>query len=212
MLNHEKIEEIFTRFKDRDGISTKRPNVKKEADYFRSLVSCLLSAQSRDENTAKAKNALFSHADTAQGILELEDDVIAAAIKPCGLYNMKTKNLRKMCTALLNDHDGIVPKTREGLMSLPGIGRKCADIMLRFSFQEATIAVDTHVYRVCERIGLTAATTEKQAAEQLDERAPNWAKFDGHEWLINFGKDICHARAPKCDRCFLNDLCETTTP
>lgn len=209
MLNSKQIEELFTRFKSRDGVSEKRPNVKKEADYFRSLVSCLLSAQSKDENTAKAKNALFAHADTAETILKLDDDVIAAAIKPCGLYNVKTKNLRKMCTALLEDHQGIVPKTREGLMSLPGIGRKCADIMLRFSFQEATIAVDTHVYRVCERLGLTSAKTEKEAAEQLDLNAPDWSKFDGHEWLINFGKDICHARSPKCHRCFLSDLCES---
>ena len=94
-------------------------------------------------------------------------------------------------------------------MSLPGIGRKCADIMLRFSFQEATIAVDTHVYRVCERLGLTSGKTEKEAAEQLDACAPDWSKFDGHEWLINFGKDICHARSPKCHACFLSDLCES---
>ncbi|MGD8326784.1 MAG: endonuclease III [Sphingomonadales bacterium] len=208
MLASQQVEILFQRFKARDGFSEKRPNVKKEADYFRSLVSCLLSAQSKDENTARAKTALFQLADTPQGILALQDEAIAQAIRPCGLYNMKAKNLRKMCISLLEDHGGIVPKTREGLMSLPGIGRKCADIMLRFSFQEATIAVDTHVYRVCERLGLTSAKTEKEAAEQLDRRAPDWAKFDGHEWLINFGKDVCHARSPKCHMCFLNDLCE----
>lgn len=210
MLNTQQVEEVFTRFRARHGLTPKRPNVKKEADYFRSLVSCLLSAQSRDENTAKAKNALFALADTPQGILNLDDDAVAKAIKPCGLYNMKTKNLRKLCAALIKEHDSIVPKTREGLMSLPGIGRKCADIMLRFSFGEATIAVDTHVQRVCTRLGLTNGKTEAQSAIELDEKAPDWAKHDGHEWLIDFGKDICHARAPKCQICFLNDLCEST--
>lgn len=208
MLDNEKTEEIFARFRSRDGESERRLNVKKEADYFRSLISCLLSAQSKDENTVRAKNALFALADTPGGILALDDEAVAAAIRPCGLYNVKTRNLRKLCAALIEWHGGIVPKDRDGLMRLPGIGRKCADIMMRFSFGEATIAVDTHVYRVCQRLGLTVAKTEKQAAEQLDEGAPDWAKYDGHEWLINFGKDICHARSPKCDICFLSDLCE----
>ena len=121
---------------------------------FRALVSCLLSAQSRDSNTAKAKNALFALADTPAGILALDDRTIAEAVKPAGLYNMKTRNLKRLCTSLIDDYDEVVPRDRSGLMALPGIGRKCADIMLSFSFGEPVLAVDTHVHRVANRIGL----------------------------------------------------------
>ncbi len=101
-----------------------------------------------------------------------------------------------------------MPNTREGLMSLPGIGRKCADIVLSFTFGQDVIAVDTHVHRVCNRIGLTEAKTADKTAQQLEERSPEWAMRDGHFWLIQFGKRICKARAPKCDVCPVARLCE----
>jgi len=182
---------------------------KDQPGAFRSCVSCMLSAQSRDENTAKASNALFALAQTPQGILELDDESIAAAIKPCGLYNVKTRNLKKMCRALLDDHDGIVPTSREGLMSLPGIGRKCADIVMSFTFGEDVIAVDTHVHRVSNRTGLAAGKSEAQTAQSLEERSPKWALRDGHFWLLEFGKRVCTSRAPKCESCFLNHTCAT---
>ena len=140
-------------------------------------------------------------------MLALDDAVVAAAIKPCGLYNMKTKNLKKLCRALIDEHDRVVPNTRDGLMSLPGIGRKCADIVMSFTFDTDVIAVDTHVHRVSNRVGLTDAGTADETARQLEVRAPKWAHRDGHFWLIQFGKAICVSRKPKCEVCFLNDLC-----
>lgn len=181
---------------------------KGQPDAFRSCISCMLSAQSLDRNTAAATRALFALATTPEEMLALDDETIAQAIKPCGLYNNKTRNIRKFCEALLAGHGGVVPETREGLLSLPGIGRKCADIVLSFTFDRDVIAVDTHVHRVCNRIGLTEAKTADATASQLEERAPQWALRDGHFWLIQFGKRVCTARAPKCISCPVSDLCQ----
>ena len=180
---------------------------KGQPDAFRSCISCMLSAQSLDRNTAKAADQLFALATTPAGMLALDDAMIAEAIRPCGLYNMKTRNIRAFCTALIERYDGVVPDTREGLLALPGIGRKCADIVLSFTFGKDVIAVDTHVYRVCNRIGLTNAKTADKTAQQLEARSPQWALRDGHFWLIQFGKRICTARSPKCERCPVSDLC-----
>ena len=182
-------------------------NPKRKRDPFRSCVSCMLSAQSLDRNTEAATNALFRLARTPKGILKLDDETIAAAIRPAGLYNMKTRNIRKFCTALLAEHGGVVPETREGLMSLPGIGRKCADIVLTFTFDADVIAVDTHVHRVCNRTGLALGKNEAKTAESLEARTPERAMHDGHVWLLNFGKRICTSRAPKCAACPVADLC-----
>jgi endonuclease-3 len=208
MLSRAQVEEVFERFRQRAPGEPTGPTVKEDADHFRALVSCLLSAQSRDENTVRARDALFALADTPDGILALSDASIAAAIKPAGLYNIKTKRVKALCQALLDQHGGVVPQDRATLMKLPGIGRKCADIMLLFSFGEPAIAVDTHVFRVCNRIGLARGKTEAQTAEALDARAPGWAKHPGHMWLLYFGKQTCRSRAPRCDSCFLSDLCE----
>ncbi|MDZ7823461.1 MAG: endonuclease III [Ahrensia sp.] len=167
----------------------------------------MLSAQSKDANTAAASKALFSIAQTPQAILALDDEVIAAAIKPAGLYNMKTRNIKKFCTALIENYDCIVPHTREGLLGLPGIGRKCADIVMSFTFGADVIAVDTHVHRVCNRLGLAQGKTEAHTAQSLEERTPDWAKRDGHFWLLQFGKKICQARSPKCEICPVSDIC-----
>lgn len=168
----------------------------------------MLSAQSLDRNTAAATMALFQLAKTPQAMLALSDEEVSAAIRPCGLYNVKARNIRKFCTALLEQHGGVVPRSRKGLLSLPGIGRKCADIVMSFTFGEAVIAVDTHVHRVCNRTGLAHGKTEAKTAEALEARAPDWAMEDGHFWLIQFGKEVCTARAPKCGACVLHDLCQ----
>ena len=208
MLTKSQVQDVFRRFEAEAPTGPAEPHVKQDADHFRALVACLLSAQSRDENTARAKNALFRMADTPQGILALSDAQIAAAVKPAGLYNIKTRRLKALCRALIDEHAGIVPRDRDGLMELPGIGRKCADIMLLFSFGEAAIAVDTHVHRVCNRMGLARGKTEAQTATDLDIRVPQWAKRRGHIWLLEFGKRTCTARAPKCPDCRMNDICE----
>ncbi len=210
MLNPSEIEEVYRRVSQAmPGRTKDAKGPKGQPDAFRSCISCMLSAQSLDRNTAAATRALFKLARTPEAMLALDDAAIAAAIKPCGLYNNKTKNIRKFCTALLEEHGGVVPDTREGLLSLPGIGRKCADIVMSFTFGADVIAVDTHVHRVCNRIGLTQAKTAEKTAQQLEERSPEWAMRDGHFWLIQFGKQVCRARIPKCEICVVSNLCET---
>ncbi len=210
MLEPPQIEEVYRRVSQAmPGRIKGAKGPKGQPDAFRSCISCMLSAQSLDRNTAAATRALFKLARTPEAMLALDDAVIAAAIKPCGLYNNKTKNIRKFCTALLEEHGGVVPDTREGLLSLPGIGRKCADIVMSFTFGADVIAVDTHVHRVCNRIGLTQAKTAEKTAQQLEDRSPDWAMRDGHFWLIQFGKQVCRARVPKCEICVVSDLCET---
>lgn len=207
LLDDKQIETFFLRLAEANPRKSSPPKAKTDADLFRSLVGCLLSAQSKDENTLKAKTQLFEIADTPESILNLDDQTIALAIRPCGLYNVKTRNLKNLCRAIINDCNGRVPTDRKGLMALPGIGRKCADIMLLFSFGNPVIAVDTHVHRVCNRTGLATGKTEAATAQSLDERAPAWAKMDGHMWILEFGKKICPARSPKCQNCLVHDLC-----
>lgn len=201
------VDELFERLKAASPPGRAEPTVKDDRVAFRGLVSCLLSAQSRDSNTAKAKNALFALADTPSGILALDDETVARAIKPAGLYNLKTRNLKRLCAVLIEEHEEVVPRDRKGLMSLPGIGRKCADIMLSFSFGEAVIAVDTHVHRVANRIGLARGKSEAETAKSLETRAPHWAGRESHMWLLRFGKKTCRSRAPRCVDCILRDLC-----
>ena len=209
MISDAEVAQVYTRLAEAMPGRTKgAKGPKGQPNAFRSCISCMLSAQSLDSNTAKASKALFALADTPEAMLALDDPTIAQAIKPCGLYNNKARNIRKFCTALLAEHGGEVPDTREGLLSLPGIGRKCADIVMSFTFGKDVIAVDTHVHRVCNRIGLTEAKTADRTAAQLEERSPDWALRDGHFWLIQFGKRICTARSPKCERCPVNDICE----
>lgn len=209
MLSLPQVEEVYRCLSDAmPGRTKDAKGPKGQPDPFRSCISCMLSAQSLDSNTAKATKALFALARTPQKMLELSDEQVAAAIKPCGLYNNKARNIRKFCTALLAEHDGVVPKTRKGLLSLPGIGRKCADIVMSFVFDDNVIAVDTHVHRVCNRIGLTDSKVAEKTAQQLEDRSPDWALRDGHFWLIQFGKKICTSRSPKCEGCPVNDLCE----
>lgn len=210
MLDTKQVDEVYRKLsKAMPGRTKNAKGPKGQPDAFRSCISCMLSAQSLDRNTATATKALFKLAKTPEDMLALDDAEIAEAIKPCGLYNNKTKNIRKFCTALLEEHDGVVPDTREGLMGLPGIGRKCADIVMSFTFGKDIIAVDTHVHRVCNRIGLTDAKTAEKTAQQLEERSPEWTLADGHFWLIQFGKRVCRARVPKCEICVVSDLCET---
>jgi len=210
MLNTDQVEEVYRKLAvAMPGRTKNAKDPKGQPDAFRSCISCMLSAQSLDRNTTAATKALFKLAKTPEQMLALEDDAIREAIKPCGLYNNKTKSIRKFCKALLDEHDGVVPDTRAGLMSLPGIGRKCADIVMSFTFRHDTIAVDTHVHRVCNRIGLTDAKTAEKTAQQIEDRSPEWAMRDGHFWLIQFGKRVCRARIPKCDICVVRDLCET---
>lgn len=207
-LEPEAIEQVFRILsREMPGRTRGSKGPKRQPNPFRSCIACMLSAQSRDANTAIATKALFKLARTPRTILQLSDSQIANAIKPCGLYNAKTKNIRRFCQTLLDDFDGVVPKTRDRLMQLPGIGRKCADIVLQFAFGIDTIAVDTHVQRVCNRTGIACGITAEKTAVALEKAAPQWAMHEGHFWLIQFGKRICVSRSPKCDICPISHLC-----
>ncbi len=216
MLKADQIDELFRRLAaaapEEDRPTPRDPGhpiqTKLGRDAFGSLVGVMLSAQSRDAMTARAKRQLLAMAATPEAILALPEAEIAALIKPCGLYNMKARNLKRMCTALLEHHDGVVPATRRELMALPGVGRKCADIMLRFTFGEPEIPVDTHVFRVARRTGLAGGKTEAQLAAQLDGRVPARWRWGAHMWLLRHGKSCCRSRRPACAACHLADLCE----
>ncbi len=208
LLDTEEVETVFRLLSENlPGRTHNAKGPKGQRTPFRSAIACLLSAQSRDANTAKATEALFALADTPETILELGDDEIREAIRPAGLYNMKTKRIRAFCETLLAEFGGTVPRTRAELMRLPGIGRKCADIVMHFVFEEAVIAVDTHVERVCRRTGLAQGVNAEKIAEDLAGRAPAWALDEGHFWLIQHGKRTCIARVPKCPSCPVERHC-----
>jgi len=201
------IDAIFTALEAEAGAPTTDVDVKRRRSPFRSLVACLLSAQSRDANTKRAADALFDRAATPEAILALDEAEIARLIQPCGLYNTKARNLKKLCRALVDTHGGVVPTDRQGLMALPGIGRKCADIMLRFVFHQPAIAVDTHVYRVATRIGLSQGRSAEQVARDLEAVVPERFAMRAHLLLLEHGKRICRARAPRCAICPVAPWC-----
>lgn len=185
-------------------------NIKVHRNPYKSLVSVLLSSQTRDEQTAKATKALFELAVTPEQMLKLSDNKIKNAIKPVSFYNRKTEYIKKMSQELLDLYDGEVPQTRTELMKLTGIGRKSADIMLRFSFGQPAIAVDTHVHRVVNRLGLIKTNNANQTADFLEQNTPEEYKWKAHEWLIKHGKYTCTAVGkPKCETCPLKHLCES---
>lgn len=205
----EKLIEVYKIFDELDP----KPifdNIKVHRSPYKSLVSVLLSSQTRDEQTAKATKALFELAVTPEQMLKLSDNKLRNAIKPVSFYNRKTEYIKKMSQELLDIYNGEVPQTRTELMKLTGIGRKSADIMLRFSFGQPAIAVDTHVHRVVNRLGLTKTNNANQTANFLEENTPEEYKWKAHEWLIKHGKYTCKAVGkPLCGQCPLQSLCDT---
>jgi endonuclease-3 len=203
-----KINEIYRRFSHIYPPSSRFvPESKIHADPFRSLVGVVLSAQTKDEMTGKACTNLFAIIDTPEGILEMSDEHLKECIKPVGMYNNKTKNLKKMCQQIMERHNGEVPKTREELMALAGVGRKSTDIMMRFVYNEGAIAVDTHVHRLSNRLGLVNTQSADVTADYLAENTPAQYKMSAHEWFINYGKYVCKARSPNCNQCIFTDVC-----
>ena len=208
MLSEAAVDEVFRRFALRKPDQDVVPEVKVKDTEFKSLVSVMLSAQSRDANTAKATAKLFAVADDPAEILALSEEQLQALIKDAGLYRAKARNIRRMCRVLLDELGGEVPRTREAMMRLPGVGRKSADIMLRFVFGEAAIAVDTHVFRVSRRLGLAVHRAEAGVARELEARVPARWRWGAHIWLLEHGKQVCRSRRPRCEACDLADLCE----
>ena len=203
-----KIIEIYERFYVLDPIPNNPPREKIYNNAFKSLVGVTLPAQTKDERTAEACQNLFAVAQTPEEILALDIDELKRLIRPAGMYNNKAKNLRLMSEQLLKRHGGVVPNDREQLMQLAGVGRKSTDIMMRFVFNEPAIAVDTHVHRIANRLGIAKTRAEHKTAEILERDTPDQYRWGAHEWLISYGKYVCKARSPQCGECMFTDLCD----
>ena len=175
---------------------------------FELLAAVLLSAQSTDVGVNKATRRLFPVANTPQKILDLGLDGLESYIKTIGLYHAKAKHLMQTCRILVNLHGGQVPRTRETLEALPGVGRKTANVILNSAFGEATMAVDTHLFRLGNRTGLAAGKTPLAVELGLLKRIPKEFLVDAHHWLILHGRYVCTARSPKCGDCAVTGVCQ----
>lgn len=199
-----KIYEIFSKIKP----APENHQIKIHPDKFRSLIGVMLSSQTRDEQTLKAIKSLFNKAKTPKEMLELSDDTIRNAIKPVSFYNRKTTYIKQLCKQLIERHNGEVPETRSELMKLSGVGRKSVDIMMRFVFGEPAIAVDTHVHRVVNRLGITKTNNANQTADFLEQHTPDKYKWNAHDWFIEHGKQTCKAVGkPVCKECPFKEIC-----
>ncbi len=176
-------------------------------DPFTLLVAVVLSAQATDVGVNKATAELFAHARTPEDFVRLGEEGIRQYIRSLGLYRNKAKNLVALSRILLERHGGRVPADREALESLPGVGRKTANVVLNEAFGEPTIAVDTHVFRVCNRTGLAPGRTPREVEEKLDRIVPERFRRGAHHWLILLGRYICKARRPECWRCPVREIC-----
>ncbi|MDD2863356.1 MAG: endonuclease III [Methylococcales bacterium] len=187
------------------------PQPKTELVYssdFELLISVVLSAQATDKSVNKATAKLFAVANTPEKILQLGEESLKEYIKTIGLFNTKAKNIILLCQKLLEKHDGQVPQTRAELESLAGVGRKTANVMLNTAFGEPTIAVDTHIFRVANRIGLANGNTVLAVEKELERVIPEKFKLDAHHLLILHGRYTCMARKPLCEQCVISNYCE----
>jgi len=204
-VNAAKRRKIYERFQ------AATPEPKTELVYstpFELLMAVVLSAQATDVSVNKATAKLFPVANTPAAILALGEAGLKDYIKTIGLFNSKAKNLIKTCAALVTGHGGEVPRDREALESLPGVGRKTANVILNSAFGEPTIAVDTHIFRVANRIGLAPGEDVRAVEDALLRATPDEFKQHAHHWLILHGRYVCKARKPECPRCLIADLCE----
>jgi endonuclease-3 len=204
-MNDAKRREIFVRLR------AANPAPRTELIYrspFELLVAVILSAQATDKSVNKATASLFRTANTPAAILKLGVEGLSSYIKSIGLYNGKAKNIIATSALLIERHAGVVPTSREELESLPGVGRKTANVILNTAFGEPTIAVDTHIFRVANRTGLAPGKTVRVVEEKLLKFVPPEFIKDAHHWLILHGRYVCRARTPACPTCTIVDLCE----
>jgi len=204
-MNDAKRRAIFARLR------AANPAPRTELSYqspFELLVAVMLSAQATDKSVNKATAILFRAANTPAAMGNLGVSGLMPYIKSIGLYNTKAKNIIATCQLLLEQHSGAVPASREALERLPGVGRKTANVILNTAFGEATIAVDTHIFRVANRTGLARGKTVRAVEEKLLKFVPREFLHDAHHWLILHGRYICKARNPACPGCNIADLCE----
>lgn len=196
--------ELFTRLRELN------PHPTTELAYttpFELLVAVVLSAQATDVGVNKATRKLFPVANTPQAILDLGEEKLKRYINTIGLYNAKAKNVMALCRILVDQYRGQVPDHREALEALPGVGRKTANVVLNTAFGHATIAVDTHIFRVANRIGLAPGKDVRAVEDKLEKVVPKEFKQDAHHWLILHGRYVCKARKPDCPQCVIRDLC-----
>jgi endonuclease-3 len=196
--------ELFRRLRELD------PHPTTELKYdtpFQLLVAVILSAQATDVGVNKATRKLFPVAGTPQAILALGEDGLKRYIGSIGLFNAKAKNVIATCRILVEQHGGDVPRSREALQALPGVGRKTANVMLNTAFGEPTIAVDTHIFRVANRTGLAPGKDVRAVEDKLVKVVPPEFRHDAHHWLILHGRYVCTASKPRCPDCEIADLC-----
>ncbi len=206
-MNKQKIQKIFETFQQHN------PNPTTELIYstpFELLISVILSAQATDISVNKATKNLYSIANSAKKIIELGEEQLKQQIKTIGLFNTKAKNIIKTCEILLEKHHGDVPQTREALEALPGVGRKTANVILNTAFGHDTIAVDTHIFRIANRINLAPGKNVIEVEKKLLKVIPKAFKKNAHHWLILHGRYTCLARNPRCQTCIIREYCEYT--
>jgi endonuclease-3 len=204
-MNARQRAEIFRRLRE---VNPKPTTELEYASPFQLLIAVILSAQATDVSVNKATRRLFAAADTPRALLALGEDKLRTYIATIGLYNAKAKNVIAACRILVDQYGGEVPRTREELEALPGVGRKTANVVLNTAFGEATIAVDTHIFRVANRTGLATGKTVRAVEDKLEKVVPAEFKRDAHHWLILHGRYVCKARKPDCPQCIIRDLCE----
>jgi endonuclease-3 len=203
-LTEAEIVEIFRRFRKVDSNPTTELHYR---DPFTLLVAVILSAQATDVSVNRATPDLFRIADTPEKLAKLSQAELEEKIKTIGLYRSKAKNLIAMAQQLVAQHGGKVPDNREALMTLPGVGRKTANILLNTAFGQNTIGIDTHAFRVANRTGLAPGKTPLEVELKLEKIVPERYKHNCHHWLILHGRYVCKAKRPECWRCIINDLC-----
>jgi endonuclease-3 len=197
-------EEFFERFQKRD------PNPRSELEYrnpYTLLVAVVLSAQATDKGVNKATAPLFAKVDTPEKMVALGEEKLREAIKTIGLFRTKAKNVVALSRALIDQHGSKVPRDRDALQELPGVGRKTANVVLNVAFGEPTLAVDTHIFRVCNRTNLAPGKNPREVEDALERAVPEKYKLHAHHWLILHGRYVCVARKPLCPKCIVADLC-----
>lgn len=209
MKSETQIEHIYKRLTEYwPRYSNKKPRAKIHKESYTSLIGVMLSAQSQDARTAVACRQLFALADNPWDMIKLTQEEIIEAIKPAGLYNAKSKNILATSKVLINQYNGKVPQTQEELMTLPGVGRKSSDIMMRFVWGAPNIAVDTHVFRLLWRLGWTDTLDESKSAILVNDTTPDKYKYAAHMQLITHAKRVCKSKKPKCHICVIDDVCD----
>ena len=204
-MNAARRREIYSRLKRLNPRPTTELNY---GSAFQLLVAVILSAQATDVGVNKATHQLWPVASTPEDLLELGENGLKKYIRTIGLFNSKAKNIMATCRILIDQYQGQVPRTRQELERLPGVGRKTANVILNTAFGEPTIAVDTHIFRVANRTGLARGKTPLEVERKLVRYTPAEYKKDAHHWLILHGRYVCKARRPLCGECAISDLCD----